>query len=43
MFKTAKLAMRLEDAKLLANDVMVYARKLGTIDVKPEGRVVLKP
>ena len=43
MFKTAKLAMRLEDAKLLANDVMVYARKLGTINVKPEGRVVLKP
>lgn len=43
MFKTARLAMRLEDAKLLANDVMVHARKLGTIDVKPEGRVVLKP
>ncbi len=43
MFKTAKLAMRLEDARLLANDVMVYARKLGTIDAKPEGRVVLKP
>lgn len=42
MFKTAKLAMRIEDAKLLANDVMVHARKLGTIDLKPEGRVVLK-
>ena len=39
MFKTAKLATRLEDAKLLANDVMVYARKLDKIDVKPEGRV----
>ena len=43
MFKTAKLAMRVEDAKLLANDVMVHARKLGTIDIKPEGRLVLKP
>ena len=39
MFKTAKLATRLEDAKLLANDVMVYARKLDKIDIKPEGRV----
>ncbi len=42
MFKTAKLAMRLEDAKLLANDVMVYARKLDKIDIKPEGRVTWK-
>ena len=42
MFKTAKLATRLEDAKLLANDVMVYARKLDKIDVKPEGRVTWK-
>ena len=39
MFKTAKLATRLEDARLLANDVMVYARKLDKIDIKPEGRV----
>jgi 5'-nucleotidase / UDP-sugar diphosphatase len=42
MFKTAKLATRLEDARLLANDVMVYARKLEIIDMKTEGRVVLK-
>ena len=42
MFKTAKLATRLEDARLLANDVMVYARKLKTIDIKPEGRVKWK-
>ena len=42
MFKTAKLATRLEDARLLANDVMVYARKLQTIDIKPEGRVKWK-
>ncbi|MCP8939739.1 bifunctional metallophosphatase/5'-nucleotidase [Alsobacter sp. SYSU M60028] len=27
---------------LMANDVMVYARKLGTIQVKQEGRIVLK-
>lgn len=42
MFKTAKLATRLEDARLLANDVMVYARKLDKIDIKPEGRVTWK-
>jgi hypothetical protein len=42
MFKTAPLATRLEEAKLLANDVMVYARKLQTIAVRPEGRVTLK-
>ena len=28
--------------KLLANDVMVYCRQLGTVDVKVEGRTVLK-
>jgi len=28
--------------KLTANDVMVYARKLGTIDLKPEGRIVFQ-
>jgi 5'-nucleotidase / UDP-sugar diphosphatase len=27
---------------LLANDVMVYAKKLGTVALKPEGRIVLK-
>ena len=27
--------------KLLANDVMVYARKLGTVNAKVEGRVVV--
>ena len=42
MFKTAKLATRMEDARLLANDVMVYARKLDKIDMKPEGRVTWK-
>ncbi|MDJ1158323.1 bifunctional UDP-sugar hydrolase/5'-nucleotidase [Chelatococcus sp. SYSU_G07232] len=28
--------------KLMANDVMIYARKLGTINLKPEGRIVAK-
>lgn len=27
---------------LMANDVMAHARKLGTIQVKPEGRIVIK-
>jgi len=38
-FTDATLRTRLEDAQLIANDVMVYARQLGEIDVKPEGRV----
>ena len=32
----------LTDGKLMANEVMVYVRKLGTIDAKVEGRAVLK-
>lgn len=28
--------------KLMANDVMIHARKVGTIDLKPEGRIVAK-
>ena len=27
---------------LVANDVMVYARRLGSVAVKPEGRIILK-
>jgi 5'-nucleotidase / UDP-sugar diphosphatase len=42
MFQSAKLNTRVEDAQLLANDVMVHARKLQSIDLKPEGRIVLK-
>ena len=30
------------DGKLMANEVMVYLRRLGTIDAKVEGRAVLK-
>jgi 5'-nucleotidase/UDP-sugar diphosphatase len=32
----------LTDGKLMANEVMVYLRRLGTIDAKVEGRAVLK-
>ncbi len=38
-FTNSRLRTRVEDAKLIANDVMVHARKLGTIAVAPEGRV----
>ncbi len=32
----------LTDGKLMANEVMVYLRRLGTVDAKVEGRAVLK-
>jgi 2',3'-cyclic-nucleotide 2'-phosphodiesterase (5'-nucleotidase family) len=32
----------LTDGKLMANEVMVHARSLGTIDLKPEGRIVIR-
>lgn len=32
----------LTDGKLMANEVMVYVRKLGTVDARVEGRAVLK-
>ena len=32
----------LTDGKLMANEVMVYLRRLGTVDAKVEGRIVLK-
>ena len=32
----------LTDGKLMANEVMVYVRRLGTVDAKVEGRAVLK-
>ena len=45
---TRRLPVRAEatvdtGARLVANDVMVYARRLGTIDIKPEGRIVIQP
>ncbi len=41
-FTNATLRTRVEDAQLIANDVMVHARRLGEIRAKPEGRVVVK-
>ncbi|AOO79367.1 bifunctional metallophosphatase/5'-nucleotidase [Bosea vaviloviae] len=32
----------LTDGKLMANEVMVYLRRLGTVDAKVEGRAILK-
>lgn len=37
-----KTLIGLTDGKLMANEVMVYLRRLGTIDAKVEGRAVLK-
>ena len=41
-FTQSGLRTREEDAQLIANDVMVYARRLGEIGVKIEGRVTAK-
>jgi 2',3'-cyclic-nucleotide 2'-phosphodiesterase (5'-nucleotidase family) len=30
------------DGKLMANEVMIHARRLGTIGLKPEGRIVIR-
>lgn len=40
VFKGAKVLVGERVAKLLANDVMVHVKKLGTVDVKVEGRLV---
>lgn len=37
-----KTLIGLTDGKLMANEVMVYLRRLGTVDAKIEGRAVLK-
>lgn len=37
-----KTLIGLTDGKLMANEVMVYLRRLGTVDAKVEGRSVLK-
>ncbi|MGW9331468.1 bifunctional metallophosphatase/5'-nucleotidase [Bosea sp. NPDC055594] len=37
-----KTLIGLTDGKLMANEVMVYVRRLGTVDAKIEGRAVLK-
>lgn len=40
--EAGKVLIGPREGKLMANDVMVYIRKAGTIDIKPEGRIVLK-
>jgi hypothetical protein len=37
-----KTLIGLTDGKLMANEVMVYLRRMGTIDAKVEGRAILK-
>ncbi|MBL8895661.1 MAG: 5'-nucleotidase C-terminal domain-containing protein, partial [Rhizobiales bacterium] len=41
-FKDAKIILNARDAKLLANDVMVYIRDKGEIVPKLEGRIIAK-
>jgi 2',3'-cyclic-nucleotide 2'-phosphodiesterase (5'-nucleotidase family) len=42
MFADAKRVLSDNDSPLLANEVMVYIRKLGTVKTSVEGRVVVK-
>ena len=37
-----KVLIGLTDGKLMANEVMVYVRKLGTVTSKVEGRIIIK-
>ena len=41
-FRDARHFLTVNDAPLLANEVMVYIRKLGTVDTDIEGRLVFK-
>ncbi len=41
-FNNETLRTRVEDAQLIANDVMVHARRLGHIRAKLEGRIAVK-
>ncbi len=41
-FTESALRTRVEDAQLIANDVMIHVRKLGMVNAAPEGRVVAK-
>lgn len=41
-FTNETLRTRVEDAQLIANDVMVYARRLNEIGAKPEGRITVR-
>ena len=42
MFADAKRLLPDLDAPLLANEVMVYVRQIGTVKTGVEGRIVLK-
>ena len=42
VLKSAKVLVGPLEGKLMANDVMVYVRKMGTISPKVEGRIVMK-
>lgn len=42
MLPAAQVLIRPEDGKLVANDVMAYAVKLGRIDIAPGGRLVAR-
>ncbi|MGO4573548.1 bifunctional metallophosphatase/5'-nucleotidase [Microvirga sp. 2TAF3] len=41
-FTKGKVLIGLTDGKLMANEVMSYVRKLGTVDAKVEGRITIK-
>lgn len=41
-FTPSALRTRVEDAQLIANDVMIHLRKLGVINASPQGRVSAK-
>jgi hypothetical protein len=42
MFRDAPRVLPDDDSPLLVNEVMAYARKLGTLRTGVEGRVILK-
>ncbi len=41
-FTKGRVLIGLTDGKLLANEVMVYVRRKGTVDAKVEGRIVIR-
>ena len=42
MFRAARVRVPGHDGPLMANEVMVYLRRLGTVRTGIEGRIVLK-
>ena len=41
-FTRGRVLIGQTDGKLLANEVMAYVRKKGTVDAKVEGRIVVR-